>query len=83
MKYLSYLVTVSLAAGLMIAGIGLAKIAYRPTEKEVGRVVEGAEKVRHDRLMKKHGVRNTETVYVHHDGTEWYYDQKGNYNRFK
>lgn len=83
MKYLSCLVTLSLAAGLMMIGVGLAKIAYLPSERDIGRALEGTELLIHKAKMKKHGIRNTEMVYVHHDGSEWYFNEKRQYCRFK
>lgn len=82
-RFIQYVACIGIALAICLIGMGIAKIVYTPTEKETGRVIEGAEKARHDRLMKKHGIRNTAVVYVHQDGSEWYYNHKQQYCRFK
>lgn len=80
---LNIFVTISLALGLLLLSWGLVKIFYHPTEAEIGRALEGRELLIHKAKMRKHGIRNTEMVYRHWDGSEWYYNQTGKYCRFK
>lgn len=48
-----------------------------------GYALEGEELKEHRAKMRRYGIKNTETVYVHHDNSEWFYDEKGRYCRFK
>jgi hypothetical protein len=81
--WINGLVMIALVIAISWISIMVTRIIYRPTPAEINHVVEGREKLIHDAKMKFYGKKNTETVIVHYDGSEWFYNEAGKPCRFK
>lgn len=82
-RIIDYAASIAIALALALIAVGITKIVYTPTDRDIGRVVEGQELIQHKKLMKKHGQRNTEAVLVYQDGSQWYRNEAGQLCRFK
>ena len=82
-RFIENIVLVALILGFIFLSIMITRVIYKPTEAEIDYVVKSAEKARHDRLMRKHGVQNTWYVERDADGSEWYFNQQGKRCQFK